>query len=188
MVATHLKKELDKGAHLSIISFVNALIEDAQHLRASDIHIDPEDEKIQVRFRIDGVLHDANTFPRSMYDEVNSRVKILAKLRTDEHQAPQDGRFRYLLKEDNKPIDIRVSIVPVFYGESIVMRLLTDQSQEFTLGNLGFSKENEEKILKAARRPYGMILATGPTGSGKTTTLYTLIKLLNNRGGSIITF
>ncbi|MBI3589352.1 MAG: type II/IV secretion system protein [Candidatus Liptonbacteria bacterium] len=187
MIATHTQRELEQGAKLSIINFVDCLVEDAYHLRASDVHLDPEDEQVQIRFRIDGVLHDAHTFRREMYAEVLSRIKILAHLRTDEHQAPQDGRFRYLLREDRKPIDVRVSIIPTFYEENAVMRLLVDQEEEFALGNLGFSEENQKKILRAIHKPYGMILATGPTGSGKTTTLYTLIKILNTRSVSIIT-
>ena len=187
MTAIHLKKELEQGAKVSIINFVNCLLEDAYNLGASDIHIDPEDEKIQIRFRIDGVLHDIHAFEQAIYPEVLSRIKILARLRTDEHQAAQDGRFRYLIKEGGRPIDIRVSIVPTFYGENAVMRLLVDQAEDFDLGNLGFSEENRKKILRAAKRPHGMILATGPTGSGKTTTLYTLIKFLNHRSNSIIT-
>lgn len=187
MIATHSHKELEKGTQLSIISFVNCFIEDAYHLRASDIHIDPEDEEVKVRFRIDGVLHDIIEFNRSKYSEVLSRIKILAHLRTDEHQAPQDGRFRYILEESNKAIDMRVSIIPTFHEENVVMRLLVDQEEDFSLESLGFSEENQKKILKAIQKPHGMILATGPTGSGKTTTLYTLIKILNTRKASIIT-
>ncbi|MEK7195321.1 MAG: GspE/PulE family protein [Patescibacteria group bacterium] len=187
MIASSIQKELGRGENISIIGFIDSLIEDAYRLGASDVHLDPEDENIQIRFRIDGMLHDINSFGKNMYQEVISRIKILAHLRTDEHQSAQDGRFRYILEEDKKPIDVRVSVVPVFYGENAVMRLLVDQAEEFTLENLGFSKENQEKINHAIQKPYGMILATGPTGSGKTTTLYTLIKKLNTRSTSIIT-
>ncbi|MBU6501036.1 MAG: type II/IV secretion system protein [Patescibacteria group bacterium] len=187
MIATHLEKELKQGANISIISFVNCLIEDAYHLRASDVHLDPEDDKIQIRFRIDGVLQDIHSFGKDMYAEVMSRIKIIAHMRTDEHQSAQDGRFRYFLKENNKAIDVRVSVVPTFYGENSVMRLLVDQAEDFSLEALGFSKENAVKITNAVHKPYGMILATGPTGSGKTTTLYTLIRTLNKRSVSIIT-
>lgn len=187
MIATHLQKELEQGVKISIISFVDCLLEDAFHLRASDIHLDPEDGRVQIRFRIDGILQDIHFFKQEMYAEVLSRIKILARLRTDEHQAAQDGRFRYLLRENKKPVDVRVSVVPTFYGENAVMRLLVDQAEDFSLASLGFSEENQKKILRAIHRPYGMILATGPTGSGKTTTLYTLIKTLNTRSVSIIT-
>jgi type IV pilus assembly protein PilB len=107
-------------------------------------------------------------------------------MRTDEHHAAQDGRFR-LVMQNNGKVDVRVSIVPTYYGENSVMRLLSDQAEEFTLDSLGFTQENQSKILRAVRQPHGMILATGPTGSGKTTTLYTLVKMLNEPGVSIVT-
>ena len=116
-----------------------------------------------------------------------ARIKILAGLRTDEHQGAHDGRFRINLGEGQGSIDIRVSIVPTYYGENAVLRLLSDRAHEFTLESLGFTLENKEKIMRSAARPHGMILATGPTGSGKTTTLYTLVKLLNKPESSIIT-
>ncbi|OGY98051.1 MAG: hypothetical protein A2855_00920 [Candidatus Liptonbacteria bacterium RIFCSPHIGHO2_01_FULL_57_28] len=187
MIATNVGKELERGLDISIISFVEALIEDAYHMRASDIHLEPDEGDVKIRFRIDGVLQDVQIFPRAMYAEALSRIKILAHLRTDEHQTAQDGRFRYELREDKKPIDVRVSVVPTFHEENTVMRLLADQEEEFTLEGLGFSEENRKKLINAIRRPYGMILATGPTGSGKTTTLYTLLKMLNTRSVSIIT-
>src|SRR3990167_3284075 len=187
MIATNVGKELERGLDISIISFVEALIEDAYHMRASDIHLEPDEGDVKIRFRIDGVLQDVQIFPRAMYAEALSRIKILAHLRTDEHQTAQDGRFRYELREDKKPIDVRVSVVPTFHEENTVMRLLADQEEEFTLEGLGFSEENRKKLINAIRRPYGMILATGPTGSGKTTTLYTLVKMLNTKAVSIIT-
>ena len=121
-----------------------------------------------------------------MHAEIISRLKILSGLRTDEHQAAQDGRFRTILP-DGAAVDVRVSIVPVYYGENAVLRLLADQADDFTLETLDFTKENQEKIRRALAKPYGMILATGPTGSGKTTTLYTLVKMLHGPGISIIT-
>jgi type IV pilus assembly protein PilB len=187
MTATHLTKELELGEKLSVIKLVDSLLEDAYHLRASDVHLDPEDDDVKIRFRIDGMLHDINEFTKELHPEIISRIKVIAHLRTDEHQAPQDGRFRYFLVHDKKPIDVRVSVVPTFYGENIVMRLLVDQAEEFSLASLGFSEENQKKILHAVHRPHGMVLATGPTGSGKTTTLYTLIKMLNKRNVSIVT-
>ncbi|HEV8677449.1 MAG TPA: GspE/PulE family protein, partial [Candidatus Paceibacterota bacterium] len=114
-----------------------------------------------------------------------TRIKILSNLRTDEHQAAQDGRFR--VQVGDAPIDVRVSITPTYYGENAVLRLLAQQAEEFTLESLGFSEENKAKIRDAVRKPHGMILATGPTGSGKTTTLYTLLKQLNTKTVSIIT-
>ena len=183
---TKLEKELENGLEISIINLVDYLIDDAYERRASDIHIDPLDNSVRVRLRIDGVLQDTNTFPKKIHSEVISRIKILAGLRTDEHQAAQDGRFRRLM-ENTEPVDIRVSIAPTYWGENSVLRLLTDTAERFTMDNLGFSVKNKEKIQGALRRPYGMILATGPTGSGKTTTLYAMIKKLNTKDVSIIT-
>jgi type IV pilus assembly protein PilB len=183
---SELAEELEKSASVSIITFVNELIERAYTMRASDIHADPEDKELRIRLRIDGVLQDICTLPSNIHLEVISRIKILAGLRTDEHQAAQDGRFRATAK-DGQAIDIRVSIVPTYYGENAVMRLLADQAEDGDLEKLGFSKLAREKILNAISKPYGMILATGPTGSGKTTTLYTLLKHLNVPDVSIIT-
>ena len=185
IIRKKLEAEIQAGVPTSIVNLVNHLIELAHNLKASDIHIDPLAQSVRIRLRIDGALQDEIPFPKSIHSEVISRIKILAGLRTDEHQAAQDGRFRISLEKDT--IDIRVSIVPTYYGENAVMRLLADQNEDFNLKGLGFSTEDEIKILRAIRHPYGMILATGPTGSGKTTTLYTLIKLLNTLNTSIVT-
>lgn len=178
-------QELSLGSSLSIVNLLNHLIDLAHSMHASDIHIDPSSDDVHVRFRIDGVLQNQPSIPKSFHLEVISRVKILSGLRTDEHQAAQDGRFRHTSGTDQ--IDVRVSITPTYYGENAVLRLLSDSAQEFNLESLGFSKSNQEKIMHAIRKPYGMILATGPTGSGKTTTLYTLIKYLNTEEVSIVT-
>src|SRR4029079_9819401 len=119
-------------------------------------------------------------------NELLSRIKILAGLRIDEHQTAQDGRFR-VIPEGGSPVDVRVCIAPTYYGENAVLRLLSDKAEEFSLQSLGFAPENIKKITWAAKRPYGMILAPGPTGSGKTTTLYTLVKILNTRDASVVT-
>jgi type IV pilus assembly protein PilB len=184
-----IKEELARGTEISIINLVELLIKHAHKLRASDIHIDPSPDAVRVRFRIDGVLQDIYTLPRVIHGEIISRIKILTGLRTDEHQAAQDGRFRVTLDNDfaGQVIDIRVSIMPTYYGENTVLRLLADQSETFTLETLGLSKKNFDNIMQALRKPYGMILATGPTGSGKTTTLYTMIKRLNTKEVSILT-
>lgn len=181
-----MQKELALGNKMSIIRMMDYLVECGQELRASDIHLDPEDNIFRVRFRIDGVLQDLYELPKNLHEEVVSRIKILAGLRTDEHQTAQDGRFRIILP-NGSPVDVRVSIIPTYYGENTVMRLLSDGASDFTLKSLGFSSENQKKILSAMKKPYGMVLATGPTGSGKTTTLYTLVKMLNSRESSIIT-
>lgn len=184
--AEALEAELAKGSALSIIELIQMLVERAQHARASDIHLDPETNGLKVRMRVDGVLQDAHVFPLAIHQEVISRIKILSGLRTDEHQSAQDGRFCARIG-NGRNIDIRVSVIPTFWGENAVMRLLSDKAEEFTLKSLGFTPENEQKILRAIGKPHGMILATGPTGSGKTTTLYTLIRMLNTKESSIIT-
>lgn len=181
-----VEEELKKGIHLSIIDLVDALIEHAHDVRASDIHIDPVEKSVQVRLRIDGILNDAFTVPKEIQSEVVTRIKVLAGMRTDEHQAAQDGRFRSMVSNKGA-IDIRVSIAPTFYGENAVLRLLSDKVEQFTLQTMGFSKSDQEKISHAISRPHGMILATGPTGSGKTTTLYALVKILNTRAVSVVT-
>jgi type II secretory ATPase GspE/PulE/Tfp pilus assembly ATPase PilB-like protein len=179
--------ELKKGSSLSIIRLVDLLIQHASAARASDIHLDPSHEGVRVRLRVDGVLQEMHKFPLAIHPEIIARIKILCSMRTDEHQAPQDGRFRYSFAESKSFIDIRVSIVPTYHGENVVMRLLSDNDQHFTLETLGFSKADQEKIQKAIKKPNGMILATGPTGSGKTTTLYTLVKMLSAPEVSIVT-
>jgi general secretion pathway protein E len=173
-------------ANRSIIRLVELLIEGAHISRASDIHLDPRLDFLYIRLRIDGVLQDAHTLPLSIHYEVISRIKILSGLRIDEHQTAQDGRFRLLLKFD-APVDVRVSIVPTYYGENAVLRLLAEAAEEFSLSSLGFTVHNKGLIDRAMKKPYGMILATGPTGSGKTTTMYTLVKLLSDPGVSIVT-
>ncbi len=157
----------------------------ALELRASDIHFSPTKSGLQVRFRIDGVLQDISLIPQNTQPEIISRIKILSRLRTDEHQNPQDGRFCFYNKDS--PVNIRVSITPTHYGENAVLRLLSEHSEKLTLNNLGFSKQHQEIIDQSIRKTYGMILVTGPTGSGKTTTLYNILKKLNQKGISIIT-
>jgi type IV pilus assembly protein PilB len=182
-----VERELANGANISIINLVNCLIEKAHASRASDIHIDPSPSGVRVRFRIDGVLQTVYELPKNVYAEVIARLKVLSGLRTDEHQTTQDGRFRYIFPIGNEFIDIRLSIAPTYHGENAVMRLLSDRAEHFTLEMLGFSLSDREKIIAAIKRPHGMILSTGPTGSGKTTTLYTLIKMLNSKETSIVT-
>ncbi len=185
-VKIKVDEELKKGAAISVINLVNYLIECADSLRASDIHLDSKPDGIKIRYRIDGVLKDFFHLPKNLQSEVISRIKILSNLRTDEHQTTQDGRFRVSFS-DTLVIDVRVAVTPTYYGESAVLRILTDNSADFALETLGFSEPDRKKILYAIQKPYGMILATGPTGSGKTTSLYAFIKLLNKEDVSIIT-
>ncbi len=178
--------ELLGSKDVSIIRLVDSLVENAFGANASDIHIDPDETQVRVRLRIDGVMHDTFTFSKDLHSEIITRIKVLSGLRTDEHQAAQDGRFKVPLK-NHQNIDIRVSIAPTYYGENAVLRILAEQAVAFTLEGLGFSEKDRERVKQAIARPYGMVLCTGPTGSGKTTTLYTIIKMLSTPEISIIT-
>ncbi|HSW87940.1 MAG TPA: ATPase, T2SS/T4P/T4SS family [Candidatus Saccharimonadales bacterium] len=168
-----------------IIKIVETILTYAFQNKASDIHLEPETAVALVRFRIDGVLHDIIQIPLTLYMQIAARIKVMAKLRTDVQQMPQDGKIEFRI--DNEPLDIRVSIVPIRRGEKIVMRLLAGNSKQITLANLGFSLGDLEKVHNAYQKPYGMILSTGPTGSGKTTTMYAVLTLLNNRDVNIMT-
>lgn len=168
-----------------VVELVESLILHAHAHRASDIHIDPRHTNTHIRLRVDGVLRDICHIQKEYYPEFVSRIKICAKLRTDEHQAPHDGRFRIIATDLS--IDVRVSIVPTYHGESVVLRLLVPQRETLSLTSLGFLEKDSETLLSALRKTSGMILVTGPTGSGKTTTLYTLMNILNAPDVSIIT-
>lgn len=168
-----------------IIKIVESLIKYAYENRASDIHIEPHDEDTLIRFRIDGVLHDVLAIPKNYHDLIVSRIKIMANLRTDEHKSAQDGKIRFNLAEEK--LDIRVSILPIVEGEKIVMRLLAKKLRRLNLDTVGLSLRDINKIKKNIKSPWGMILSTGPTGSGKTTTLYSILKLLNSRDVNIST-
>ena len=170
----------------SIIELVDLMVTYGYFSRTSDIHIDPATDKVFVRFRVDGVLQDAFTFAKEFQSEIISRIKVLSGLKIDVHQIPQDGRFKAKVEEVGD-VDIRVSIAPTYYGENAVLRILAEALQNFGLAELGFTKEQLASVESAISKPYGMILANGPTGSGKTTTLYTMIKKLNTREISIIT-
>ena len=179
-------EDLKKAAgEMPIIKIVDTLLKHAILQRASDIHIEPSEKEIVVRYRIDGILHDTMTLPRRILSGVVARIKVLADLKLDEHRLPQDGRFK-IETEDNK-VSFRVSILPVYSGEKIVMRLLPDRSKGFTLETLGFFGSALEVVHQNIKKPNGMILVTGPTGSGKTTTLYTVLDILNTSEVNIST-
>ena len=169
----------------SIISLVDLFLKYAHDNGASDIHIEPLDEGVSVRFRIDGVLHQAIDYPSKFHEKVVSRVKFLSRLRTDEHAAAQDGRFEYII-DDNR-FDVRTSILPITHGENVVMRLLAESSDRLSLEDLGLSGNDLDKVKRAATKPFGMLLVTGPTGSGKTTTLYGVLQILNKPEVNIMT-
>lgn len=174
-------------AQVSIIDLVETMMTYAFNVRTSDIHLEPFEDKLIARMRIDGILSDIFTFPKGLHSGILTRIKVLGGMRTDEHQAAQDGRFRMLTNDKQKQFDVRVSIVPTYYGENAVLRLLTETAAVNSIADLTFSDSDRKKIMRAIGTPYGMILATGPTGSGKTTTLYTILKGLNTREVQVIT-
>jgi len=168
-----------------IIRLVDVLIENAVNQRASDIHIEPEETHVRVRYRIDGILYDREFLPRKMQPAITSRIKLLSQMNIAERRLPQDGRIKGTF--GGRPIDIRVSTIPTIYGESIVMRLLDKETSFLTLEELGMDTETLKKYESLIRKPYGMILITGPTGSGKTTTLYASLDRINSPDKKIIT-
>jgi type IV pilus assembly protein PilB len=172
------KEDLEKaGQELPVVKIVDTLIKHAILQRASDIHIEPTEKEILVRYRIDGILRDAMTLPISVGPGIVARIKILSNLKLDEHRLPQDGRFKF--ETSDSKYSIRVSTLPVFYGEKVVMRLLPETAKGFSLEALGLWGEALENTQIALRKTAGMILVTGPTGSGKTTTLYSMLEILN---------
>ncbi|MFZ2226860.1 MAG: GspE/PulE family protein [Candidatus Moraniibacteriota bacterium] len=179
------EKELENLKDAPVAKLVEVLISHAVEGKASDIHVEPMDKDYRVRFRVDGVLHVSLIFPLEIGPVVVSRIKILANLKIDEKRKPQDGRFRLNFK--GKDIDFRVSSLPVVGGEKIVMRILDKESGTSNVEMLGLLGKALEDIKLAIKETYGMVLITGPTGSGKSTTLYTLLKILNSEDRNIIT-
>ncbi len=178
----HLK---DLASEAPIIKLVNLLITRAVESRASDIHIEPFDDEVKVRYRIDGVLSDVESAPKRLQAAIVSRIKIMAKLNIAERRLPQDGRIRLLVGD--REIDLRVSTIPILHGESIVMRILDKESIVIDLDVLGFRPEMLANFNQLIQRPNGIILVTGPTGSGKTTTLYGALDKINSPDKKIIT-
>jgi type IV pilus assembly protein PilB len=168
-----------------IVRFVNALISQAVRDRASDIHIEPQEKEVRVRYRVDGVLHEVMTQNRKIHPAVVSRLKIMADLDIAERRIPQDGRIS--LKAGGKGVDLRLSTLPTVYGEKVVMRILDTSSVMLQLSDLGFLDHNSKRYESAYRKPYGMILVTGPTGSGKSTTLYATLNVINHPEVNIVT-
>lgn len=182
---TETEDEVSKAEDLPIIKIVDKILDLGYNSKSSDIHIEPYETRTLIRFRIDGIMHDIIELPRNLHDLVTTRIKILSRLRTDEHRAAQDGRLRF--KSNDTRVDVRVSIVPVIYGEKVVMRLLSEKARQYDLVNLGFNKQMLKQVKNSIKKPWGMILVTGPTGSGKTTTLYSILKILNQREVNIST-
>lgn len=180
------KSKQDKGSdEAPVTKIVDLLITYAYQDKASDIHIEPQEKTSLIRFRIDGVLHDILSLPKLLHDRIISRIKVLSRLRTDEHLSAQDGKMRIKLEEET--IDIRVSIIPIADGEKTALRLLSGRSRHYSLIDLGMQAKDLDTVTKAFNRSYGMILSTGPTGSGKSTTIYAILKILNTRDKNITT-
>ena len=170
---------------LPVIKIVDTLLRHAILQRASDIHIEPMENKVLARYRIDGILHDAMTLPKNVALGIVARIKVLSNLKLDEKRLPQDGRFKIETKQEK--VSFRVSVLPVYTGEKVVLRLLHENAKGFSLEVLGFQEKQIDFVQHAIKRPTGMILVTGPTGSGKTTTLYTILDILNTTEVNIST-
>ena len=170
----------------SVVFLVNQFLEYAYDNGASDVHIEPlSDNTVSVRFRIDGVLNEVVRYPIEMHEKIVFRVKIMSHLRTDERDATQDGRFEY--KKEGMEFDVRVSILPVTNGENLVFRILSERTKKIVLEDLGLNEVDIQKVKRAIAQPYGMILVVGPTGAGKTTTLYALVQILSALPINIVT-
>lgn len=176
-----LQKRLDNVLNSDDPNFAaeyfDELVKDAIEQKASDIHMEPNPDNVLMRFRVDGMLQEVAALSHDYYENILNRIKVLSNIRLDEHYRTQDGAIRY--KIDDVPIDLRISIVPIMEGQKVVIRLLADYIKNMALQDLGLNKTNFDLVLRASKKTYGMILTTGPTGSGKTTTLYSLLKILN---------
>ncbi len=181
---TRFNKIIQEQAHIAP-EIIDEIIKDAIILDVSDIHFEPQENVVVIRFRIDGVLHEAGQIPKQYYEKILNRLKVQSNMRIDEHGSSQDGAIRYIA--DEEPIDIRISIVPTLDGEKVALRLLAGYSRNLNFKNLGFNIVNLKTINDQIHRPFGMIVTTGPTGSGKTTTLYALLKQLNNPDVNVTT-
>ena len=175
----------ESAADLPIAAIVENILSYAVSSRASDIHIEVLEDSMLIRYRIDGILYEITSVTKAVQPAITARIKILAGLKIDEHFKPQDGRFRYQIV--NQTVDVRVSVMPTFYGEKVEMRLLESSQKPLSFEELGFSKSDSELISENLKRTYGMILSCGPTGSGKTTTLYAMMNILNKAQVNVVT-
>ncbi len=184
--AAKLGKDVVKAAEeLPVIKILDTILEYAIAVRASDIHIETTQDSVLVRFRIDGILKDISSLPKAVQAAIVARIKILSSLKLDEHRIPQDGRFKF--ESEEEIVALRVSILPAYFGENIVMRLLPRDSKTFESRRTWFYKNSLEIVQNNIKQPHGMILVTGPTGSGKTTTLYSVMTILNTTSVKIVT-
>lgn len=180
-------KDLSKTASaVPIVTILDNIMDHAVALSTSDIHFEPLERELLVRFRIDGIMHEILSLPKVIAPVLVARVKILGNLQIDEHRTPQDGRFRFEM-DDGSNLDVRVNIMPVFHGEKVEMRLLKSSARPLTLKDLGMSDESIVLLYDEIKKPHGMILVTGPTGHGKTTTLYAVLHILNTPSVNITT-
>jgi type IV pilus assembly protein PilB len=178
--------ELKKMAEeIPIIRVVDTLLEYAVIEKASDIHIEPQENSVSVRYRIDGILHDAMTLPKAIQAALVARIKVLSNLKIDEHRLPQDGRYK--IEKDGYKYSLRISTIPIFDGEKVVIRLLDESTKAMTFEQLGFLPDQIDMINRNIRKPHGMLLVTGPTGSGKSTSLYAILSILNSKTVNIST-
>ncbi|RMD63322.1 type II/IV secretion system protein, partial [Candidatus Parcubacteria bacterium] len=184
-LASETKTIEEAAALLPIVAIVDNLLSYAMARRASDIHLEILEQETLVRYRIDGILQEIMRMPKAIHPALVARIKLLAGLKIDEHHKPQDGRFRY--KIVNQVVDVRVSILPTFYGEKVVMRLLETTQKPLSLEELGLMPEDAEVVARNLEHSFGMILVCGPTGSGKTTTLYAFMNILNHPEVNIVT-
>ncbi|MFA7236766.1 MAG: ATPase, T2SS/T4P/T4SS family [Phycisphaeraceae bacterium] len=175
----------EEGADAPIVRLVHKIIHDGVNQRASDIHIEPMHDRVRLRYRIDGVCHERDNIPKRMQSSILTRAKIMSGMKIEERRIPQDGRIK--LKVNGVQIDFRVSACPAYHGESVVMRILRPDSVRIGLENLGFEPDHLDAFNKIIKRPNGIFLVTGPTGSGKTTTLYSALDVLNRPDKKIIT-
>ncbi|NPA52233.1 MAG: type II/IV secretion system protein [Aquificae bacterium] len=178
-------EDILEGSEAPVIQLLNSTFLKAVRSRASDIHFEPYSDYVLIRFRLDGVLHKINKLPKSSYPSVVSRIKVMAKLNVAEKRLPQDGRIR--IKIGDKEMDLRVSTLPTIFGERVVIRLLDRSNRILTLSELGYMEDDLEKLERMITKPYGLILVTGPTGSGKSTTLYASLQKLKSPRKNIIT-
>lgn len=181
---TRFSKIIKKDKRV-VPEILEEIFKDALSFHVSDIHFEPQNENVVIRFRIDGSLQEAGTISRDLYENILNRIKVESNLKIDEHFAPQDGAMQY--KEIDRIVDFRTSIIPTVRGEKIVLRILSAYAQSFSLEDLGLSLDHKEIIEDATKKPFGMVVVSGPTGSGKTTTLYGLLKVSNSPDVNITT-